>query len=405
MTHSPHEQREPVVQACHVPPGARSRAMHALSARAAQGRFMLQSCTACAAVAWPPRDACPQCWGELAWADQSAGARVVSQTTIHVSTDPYFRAHLPWRMGTVQLDAGPVAMAHLHGALKPGMRAVMRLMLDRGGNAALYALPAEGMSDMNDPQSDAQWREFIVPVAGRTVLVSDAAQATGRAMVRALIQAGAGLVVAGLSAPASATDADDAILGHERVRIVRLDLTDAASVAAALGMLERPLDIVINTARHVRGGGVSRDAALAEQQFALDVSAMGLSRLAGAAAPLLAGRPQGAFVDLISVQALAGDAGFAGFAAAEAARLSLVQSLRHEMRATGVRVLTVFTGPTDDADHQSLPPPKVAPARLAAAVVDALAQGREQTCVGDVAKDAMARWLVDPALFIREINL
>ncbi|NKI98086.1 SDR family NAD(P)-dependent oxidoreductase [Novosphingobium sp. SG707] len=403
MTHPPHENREPAVQVQHVPPGTRSRAMHALSARTAQGRFMLQSCMACAAVAWPPRDACPQCWGELAWADQSAGARIVSQTAIHVSTDPYFRAHLPWRMGTVQLDAGPVAMAHLHGALKPGMRAVMRLMLDRGGNAALFALPAGGMSDMNDPQSDRQWREFVVPVAGRTVLVSDAAHAMGRAMVRALTQAGAGLVVAGLSA--SATDADDAILGHDAVQIVRLDLTDTASVAAVLGMIERPLDIVINTARYVRDGGVSRNATLAEQQFALEVSAMGLSRLAGAAAPILAGRPQGAFVDLISVQALAGDAGFAGFAAAESARLSLVQSLRHEMRATGVRVLTVFTGPTDDADHQSLPPPKVAPARLAAAVLDALAQGREQTCVGDVAKDAMARWLVDPALFIREINL
>ncbi|WP_292925683.1 MULTISPECIES: SDR family NAD(P)-dependent oxidoreductase [unclassified Novosphingobium] len=250
-----------------------------------------------------------------------------------------------------------------------------------------------------------QNREFVVPVAGRTVLVSDAAHAMGRAMVRALTQAGAGLVVAGLSAPASATDADDAILGHDAVRIVPLDLTDTASVVTALGMIERPLDIVINTARYVRDGGVSRNATLAEQRFALEVSAMGLSRLAGAAAPLLAERPQGAFVDLISVQALAGDAGFAGFAAAESARLSLVQSLRHEMRATGVRVFTVFTGPTDDADHQSLPPPKVAPARLAAAVLDALAQGREQTCVGDVAKDAMARWLVDPALFIKEINL
>ncbi|WCT79767.1 SDR family NAD(P)-dependent oxidoreductase [Novosphingobium humi] len=405
MTRPPHQNRESLAQIPHASPGARSRAMHALSARAAQGRFMLQACTACAAVAWPPRDACPQCWGELAWTDQPAGVCVVTQTAIHASTDPYFRAHLPWRMGTVQLDAGPVAMAHFHGALKPGMRAVMRLMLDRGGNAALFALPAEGTPEMNDPQSDRQWREFVVPVAGRTVLVSDAGHAVGRAMVRALTQAGAGLVVAGMTRPVCVSDGEDAVLGHEAVQVVPLDLTDPASVAAALGMIERPLDIVVNTARHVRGGGVSRDAALAEQQFALEVSAMGLSRLAGAVVPLLAGRPQGAFVDLLSVQALAGDAGFAGFAAAEAARLSLVQSLRHEMRAIGVRVLTVFTGPTDDADHQSLPPPKVAPARLAAAVVDALAQGREQTCVGDVAQDAMARWLVDPALFIREINL
>ena len=75
------------------------------------------------------------------------------------------------------------------------------------------------------------------------------------------------------------------------------------------------------------------------------------------------------------------------------------------MRDTGVRVISVFAGPTDDEDHQSVPMPKVAPARLARAVIEALEAGREQLCVGDVAIDAMDRWLADPILYAREKNL
>jgi NAD(P)-dependent dehydrogenase (short-subunit alcohol dehydrogenase family) len=186
---------------------------------------------------------------------------------------------------------------------------------------------------------------------------------------------------------------------------VPLDVTDTMSVAEALGKIGGPLDIVINTARYVRGGGVSNHGNLIDQQRALDISAGGLMRLAQACAPILAGRPAGAFVDIVSAHALSGDAHFSAHAAAEAARLSLVQSFRHEMRSAGVRVLSIFTGPTDDEDHQSVPPPKVAPARLARDIVEALERGREQTCVGDVAADAMARWLADPALYAREKNL
>jgi hypothetical protein len=75
------------------------------------------------------------------------------------------------------------------------------------------------------------------------------------------------------------------------------------------------------------------------------------------------------------------------------------------MRAAGVRVLSVFTGPVDDEHHQSIAPPKVAPARLARDILDALKHGREQTCAGDVATDAMERWLADSALYAREKNL
>ena len=399
----PKETRDPIARkkARHLPPGRRSRSMHAMSARAAQGRFVLQVCRDCGEATYPPREACPACWGELAWQDRPTGAEVLCETVVRVSTDLYFRDHLPWRIGKVALDAGPVALVHLHRALKHGDRAVVKAMLDRGGNAALFALPPPGDIDMTDPQL----REFTVPIVGKTVLVSDARSAIGLAVVKAMHEAGAALVVAGMAPPDRGTGAGSDILFAQGVQQVPLDIGDQSSVAEALSKIGGPLDIVINTARHVRAGGVSDRPNLVEQRRAFDISAMGLSRLAQATGPMLAGRSHGAFVDLLSSDALTGSASHAGFAAAEAARLALLHSFRHEMRDAGVRVMSVFTGAVEDEHHQSVPPPKVAPGRIAAAIVEALTEGREQTCVGDVAQDAMARWLDDPALYAREKNL
>jgi NAD(P)-dependent dehydrogenase (short-subunit alcohol dehydrogenase family)/uncharacterized OB-fold protein len=399
----PREKRDPLARkkARHTSPAARSRAMHAMSARAAQGRFVLQVCSDCAKATYPPRDACPACWGELTWRDCEGGARVLSETTIRVSTDLYFRDHLPWRIGSVALDAGPVALVHLHCQLSSGDRAEVHILLDRGGNAALFALPPKGGFDMADPQL----REFVVPVKGATVLVTDARSAIGAAVVTALHEAGAGLIVAGLPPPERAADQNSPALALEGVQPVPLDIVDQGSLSEALSKIGGPLDIVINTARYVRPGGVANHGNVVEQRRAFEVSAIGLTRLAQSCGPMLAGRPAGAFVDVISSDALCGAADYAAHAAAEAARLSLLQSFRHEMRAAGVRVMSAFTGPTDDEHHQAVPPPKVAPVKLAKDIVSALETGREQTCVGDVAIDAMERWLADPALYAREKNL
>jgi len=385
----------------HVPPGSRSSALHAMSARAATGRFVLQACSDCGVITYPPRDACPRCWGSLVWNDQARGAELLSETVIRTTTDLYFRDHLPWRMGKLALDAGPVALAHLHADLRVGDRADMQLVIDKGGNAALFAGPAGRNADMHD----RQWREFMIPVKDRTILVSDARSALGRAIVGALHAAGARLVVAGMAPPARTADLADELLAQDGIQPVPLDLTDPVSIAEGLSKIGGPLDIVINSARFVRSGGVSHGGNLTDQRRAFELSVMGFSRLAQACAPMLAGRASSAFVDIVSAHALAPDADFAAHSAVEAARHSLVQSFRHEMRNAGVRVLSVLTGPTDDEDHQSIPPPKVAPTRIAQGILAALARGIEQSCVGDVATDALTRWMADPALYTREKNL
>ena len=124
-----------------LPPVQRSRAALGLTLAAAEGRFALQGCAECGAVQYPPRDACRACLStDLTWREVPNGGRVVAQTRIHASPDPYFREHLPWRIGTVALDAGVPVIAHLHAAVSRGDRVRMALRLDRAGQGVLIAL-------------------------------------------------------------------------------------------------------------------------------------------------------------------------------------------------------------------------------------------------------------------------
>jgi short-subunit dehydrogenase len=111
-----------------------------------------------------------------------------------------------------------------------------------------------------------------------------------------------------------------------------------------------------------------------------------------------------ALVDILPVYALANWREFGGHSASAAARHSLLQCLRGEMRAGGVWVMSIFTGPVDDDWRQPLPPPKVAPAAIARTVVQALEHGIEESFVGDIAKDVLARWQDNPKVLERELQ-
>jgi uncharacterized OB-fold protein len=75
-----------------------------------EGRFELQVCKDCSAVQYPPREACHRCLSaRLQWRAQSGEGTLLGTTTLHHSNDPFFRERLPWRLGLVQLAAGPVA--------------------------------------------------------------------------------------------------------------------------------------------------------------------------------------------------------------------------------------------------------------------------------------------------------
>jgi len=109
-------------------------------------------------------------------------------------------------------------------------------------------------------------------------------------------------------------------------------------------------------------------------------------------------------VNVLSIYALANFPPHGTFSASKAAAHSLAQCLRAEMRPAGVRVVNVFPGPIDDEWNQLLPPPKVAAAGLAEAIVRALRDGVEDVYPGDVAQEWLARWRDNPKALERELS-
>lgn len=388
------------------PQGTRSRAAQGLTAAAAEGRFRLQTCEECEAVVYPPRDACPNCWSaQLPWRDVDPGGTVISATTVRITADPYFRERTPWRTGAVQLDAGPIAIAHLHGDVQEGGRTRLALKLDRSGAAVVVAMPEKDTPNMAD---DRQLREMTCDPKFRRILVTDGRNAVGQAVVAALLAAGAGTVFVGIADGWKPFPGEKA-LRAENVEIVPLDMTDTDSVTELAEQFGGRVDIVINTAQHIRPGGIGERRGVSIARDEMDMRYFGLMRLAQAFGPALRFRGADgtnsatAFVNLLSCYALVNWPAYGAHSAVEAACLSASQSLRAEMRPAGVRVLNVFHGPLETEWYQTVPPPKLAPAGLARAVVQALRGGVEDSFVGDVAEDIRARHAANPKGLEREL--
>lgn len=389
-----------------LPPAARSRAALGLTAAAAEGRFALQVCAECGAVAWPPRDACAGCLSvQLVWRELPPGGEVLAETAIHASPDPYFRERLPWRVGTVRLDAGPSVIAHLHGDVARGARVRMAARLDRAGQGVLIALPEKDTPHMED---DPALRALTCHPRHRRVLLVDGRDAAAPAMARALRAAGAAAVWAG-EAEGWRGNPARAALAEAGAAVVPLDITDSDSVARLAGEYGGRIDIVVFNARHLRPGGVMAGNGIYARE-AFDVHALGLMRLARALGPAMAARAAdgvnaaAAWVNILSVWALIPDPAFGAFAAAQAAALSVARSLRGDFRASGIRVMNLFAGPIDDEWHQPLPPPKLAAEALARELVRGLAEGAEEVWCGDVARDIRERWARDPKVLEREMT-
>ncbi|MCA0240786.1 MAG: SDR family NAD(P)-dependent oxidoreductase [Proteobacteria bacterium] len=392
-----------------VPPWARGRVALSLTAAAAEGRFELQLCRDCGRVQYPPREACGHCTSpRLQWRAQSGAGELLALTTLHHSNDLFFRERLPWRLGLVQLDAGPTVVTHLHGDVTAApARVSVGARLDRAGRAVLIAFPPEETPHMAD---DPMLREMSCDPRMRKLLVTDGMTAVGQAAVRALVKAGADLVWVGHAEPwkRHGSGLDD-IASLPQVTLVPLDLSNERSVTELAGEIGGKVDIVINNAEVHRGFGIGArrgtDAARAE----MEINYFGALRLAQAFGPALKGRAADgvlnatAWVNVLSIYALANFPPHGTFSASKAAAHSLAQCLRAEMQPAGIRVVNVFPGPIDDDWNQNLPPPKLAPEALAKAIVQALRDGVEDVYPGDVAQEWLERWRDDPRVLQREL--
>ena len=392
-----------------LPPAARSRVALGLTAAAALGRFELQQCRDCGAVQYPPRESCVQCLSiRLMWTQQQGQGELLASTVLHHSNDLFFRERLPWRLGLVKLDCGPTVVAHLHGAVPAAPTPVhVAARLDRAGQAVLVALPHKEMHNMAD---DRQLREFACDPKLRKVLITDGKTGVGQALAKALAAAGAELIWVGYAEPWKHFAGFDELKTMPQVTLVPLDLTDSKNVRELAAEIGGKVDILVNNAEYHRPFGIGNRHGVETARAEMDVNYFGLLRLAQEFGPAMRSRGADglasavAWVNLLSIYALANFPPHGTFSASKAAAQSLAQCLRAEMRPAGVRVVNVFPGPIDDEWNQLLLPPKVAPTALAVAIVKALREGLEDVYPGDVAQEWLERWRDNPKALEKELS-
>jgi NAD(P)-dependent dehydrogenase (short-subunit alcohol dehydrogenase family) len=299
-------------------------------------------------------------------------------------------------------------VAHLHaGVQNAPARIRVTARLDRAGQAVLVGLPDKENVNMAE---DRQLREFSCDPKHRKVLVTDGKSSLGQALVKALAAAGADLIWVGHAEPWKRFPGFDELQKLPQVTLVPLDVTDSRNVRELAAEVGAKVDILVSNAEIHRTHGIASRQGVETARAEMDVNYFGLLRLAQEFGPAMRARGADglasavAWVNLLSIYALANFPPHGTFSASKAAAQSLAQCLRAEMRPAGVRVVNVFPGPIDDEWNQLLAPPKLAPAALASAIVSALREGVEDLYPGDVAQEWLERWRDNPKALERELS-
>jgi NAD(P)-dependent dehydrogenase (short-subunit alcohol dehydrogenase family) len=171
-------------------------------------------------------------------------------------------------------------------------------------------------------------------------LVTGASSGIGRATARALAEAGFSVVGTSRNATAATP--------IEGVELVDLDVAQDASVERAVaGTIERfgRIDLLVNNAG-IGGAGAAEEASVEQAQRIFDTNVFGVIRTTRAVLPHMRAQRAGRIVNVSSVLGFVPAPYMAVYAATKHAVEGYSESLDHEVRQFGVRVLLVQPGYT-----------------------------------------------------------
>ena len=186
-----------------------------------------------------------------------------------------------------------------------------------------------------------------IQLHGRRVLVTGSARGLGEAFARALVSAGARVVVSDVLHERGQALAQS--LG-ERASYVPMDLSDAESIrsgvdsaAAAMG----GMDGLINNAAITNSGGRNMDQLEADMwDRVMDVNVRGTWQATVAATKHLAASGSGRVVNLASDTALWGAPRLMAYIASKGAVIAMTRGMARELGALGITVNAIAPGLT-----------------------------------------------------------
>ena len=225
-----------------------------------------------------------------------------------------------------------------------------------------------------------------------TALVTGANRGIGRALVAALLSAGARKVYATARDAKKLPRFDGA--DAARVTSLTLDVTKPEDIAAA-ARVASDVTLLVNNAGVLELGDAAETSSESIRRV-FDVNVLGVLEMARAFAPVIEANGGGAIANVVSVAAFVSMPGYAAYCASKAADWSLTQGLRASFAQKGVAVHAIFPGPIDTDMADGFPMDKTSAEDCAHAILAGIEASMEDIFPDPMAVRIADAWSRDP---------
>ncbi len=174
----------------------------------------------------------------------------------------------------------------------------------------------------------------------KVAVITGAAGGIGRGIALALAKRGCHLVLADIDEANLARTAAEMAAKGVRVTHYRLDVSDAAQIAAFPARVladHKGVDLLFNNAG-VAIGGTFEQVSEADFDWLLSINLFGVIRMTRAFMPLLRGSQEARIVNLSSLFGLIAPPGQTAYAASKFAVRGFSNALRHELEMEGAKI-------------------------------------------------------------------